>query len=210
MPRKPRGPGQSPAKEQKIQIFLFPSLLLHHILGRMKRYFDTEEEIEEALNSLSEAVCPHCGANGAFVRHDSIWNSGGAQNGLRGKRAYCDKRRGRGCGRTITFWLSDTLRGRCLRATELMRFILGLLAGSSAWKAWRNAKTGMTLRTGYRTLKRLVNCQSIIRTDLFERGPPTRQGKEKTPLLETLENLKEAFGINAVSVYQKTLQKTFP
>jgi hypothetical protein len=176
----------------------------------MKRYFDTEEEIEEALRSLPEAVCPHCGARGEFVRHDTIWRNGGAANGLRGKRAYCDMRRGRGCGRTVTFWLSDTLRGRCLRAAALMRFILGLLAGSSAWKAWSNAKTGMALRTGYRTLERLVDGQSVIRTELFTYSPPKRQGKEKTPLLETLKNLKEAFGINAVSAYQKTLQKTFP
>jgi len=176
----------------------------------MKRYFDTENDIEEVLEYLPEAVCPHCGARGALVRHDNIWRSGGAENGLRGKRVFCDNRRGRGCGRTVAFWLSDTLRGRCLRAAELMRFILELLAGFSVWKAWRNAETGMTLRTGYRTFRRLVNNQSVIRTELFGLSPPPLQGKEKTPLLETLKILKEALGVNAVSAYQKTLQKTFP
>jgi len=176
----------------------------------MKRYFDTEDDIEEFLRSLPEAVCPHCGAKGEFARHDNIWRSGGAENGLRGKRVFCDNRRGRGCGRTVALWLSDTLRGRCLRAAILMRFILELLAGSSVWKAWRNAETGMTLRTGYRTFRRLVNNQSVIRTELFGLSPPPLQGKEKTSLSATLKILKETFGVNALSIYQKTLQKAFP
>lgn len=176
----------------------------------MKKYYATEEEIEETLASLLETVCPHCGARGEFVRHDNIWRNGGSANGLRGKRVYCNKRRGEGCGKTFTLWLSDTLQGRCLRAAPLMRFIIGILAGLSVWKAWGNAETGMAIRTGYRTFWRLVNNQSVIRTELFGLSPQKRQGKEKTPLLETLRNLKEAFGVNAVSVYQKTLQKTFP
>jgi len=176
----------------------------------MKRYFDTEDDIEEVLEYLPETICPHCGARGEFVRHDNIWRSGGAENGLRGKRAFCDNRKGRGCGRTVAFRLSDTLRGRCLRAAELMRFILGVLAGFSVWKAWRNAETGMTLRTGYRTFRRLVDNQSVIRTELFGLSPPPFLSKEKTPLSATLKILKETLGVNAVSAYQKTLQKTFP
>ena len=176
----------------------------------MKKYYDTEEEIEEALVSLPETVCPHCGARGELVRHDNIWRSGGEKNGLRGKRVYCDKRRGEGCGRTFTFQLSDTLQGRCLRAAALMRFILELLAGVSVWNAWGNAETGMGLRTGYRTFRRLLENQSVIRTGLFECTPLKFQRKEKTPLLETLRILKETFGVSAVSAYQKKLQKTFP
>lgn len=176
----------------------------------MKNYYDTEQEIEEALALLPDTVCPHCGARGDLVRHDNIRRNDGELNDLRGKRVYCDKRRGGGCGKTFTFWISDTLRGRCLRAAELMRFIIGVLAGSSVWQAWKNAETGMTLRTGYRTFQRLTNNQSIIRTELFGLTPPPLPSKEKTPLLETLKILKEALGMNAVSAYQKTLQKTFP
>jgi hypothetical protein len=177
----------------------------------MKRYFDTEEEIEEALGSLTEAVCPHCGAR-ALYRHNYIWRYGGKQYGLKGKRVFCDpdNTRGIGCGRTVTLWLSDTLQGRCLRAAELMRFIIGLLDGLAVCKAWSNAETGMTLRTGYRTYKRLENSQSVIRTDLFGLSPPPLEGEEKTPLSVTLKILKEAFSTNFVSAYQKTLQKVFP
>ncbi len=210
MPLKPRGPGPSPGGFRKNSVFLFELRLFHHILCRMKRYFDTENDIEEVLEYLPEAVCPHCGARGALVRHDNIWRSGGAENGLRGKRVFCDNRKGRGCGGTVAFWLSDTLRGRCLRAAELMRFILGVLAGSSVWKAWKNAETGMTIRTGCRTFTRFVDTQSVIRTELFGLTPPTLQGKEKTSLSATLKILKETLGVNAVSAYQKTLQKTFP
>jgi len=178
----------------------------------MKRYFDTEEEIEEALEVLSEIRCPTCGAKGRLLRHDCLWRSGGEANGMRGKRVYCNARAAgrKGCGRTFTLWLSDTLRGRCLQAAALMRFILGLLAGLSVWKAWRGAATGMTLRTGYRTFRRLVVQQSIIRTDLFGLNRALLESKEKTPLLATLKILKEAFGMNAVSACQGTLQKAFP
>jgi len=178
----------------------------------MKSYFDTEEEIEEALEVLPETRCPACGARGTLLRHDYLWRSGGEANGLRGKRVYCNARAAgrKGCGHTFTLWLSDTLRGRCLQAGALMRFILGLLAGLSVWKAWRGAATGMTLRTGYRTFRRLVVRQSMLRTDLFGLSPPLLEPKEKTPLLETLKNLKEALGMNAVSAYQGTLQKAFP
>jgi len=176
----------------------------------MKRHFNTEEEIEEALGSLKEAVCPHCGAR-ALYRHNYIWRYGDKQYGLKGKRVYCDPchSRGRGCGRTVALWLSDTLQGRCLRAAELMRFIIELLDGLAVCKAWSNAETGMSLRPGYRTFKKLKDSLSIIRTDLFGLSPPPLEIKEKTPLSETLKILKEAFGINAVSAYQKTLQSAF-
>jgi hypothetical protein len=50
----------------------------------------------------------------------------------------------------------------------------------------------------------------VIRTQLSGLIPPSLTGREKTPLSETLRILKEAFGVNAVSIYQKTLQKAFP
>ncbi len=178
----------------------------------MKTYYDTVEEIEEKLKTLPDAICPHCRRRRTLIRHDYIWYSGGEQNGMRGKRVYCDPRNAKrkGCGRTSALWLSETLWGRCLRAAALMHFILGLLAGSSTWKAWRDADTGMSPGTGYRIFKRLQNTQSVMRTELFGLSPPLLNSKEKTPLLETLKILEEAFGINAVSAYQKTLQISFP
>ena len=177
----------------------------------MKRYFDTEDEIEEELKDLPGTRCPMCQVRGALARHDYIWRHGGKQYGLRGKRVHCDpdSTRAKGCGHTTTLWLSETLWGRCLCATALMRFILGLLSGSSTRKAWHDADTGMSVRSGYRTLKWLENIQSVIRTRLFALSPPSLSAKEKTPLLETLKILKEAFGNNAVSDYQKKLQKLF-
>ena len=177
----------------------------------MNRYFDTEEAIEAALENLPEARCPGCGTTGALARHDSLWRHGGKQYGLRGKRVYCDPDsiRGKGCGRTHTLWLSETLWGRCLGALALMRFILGLLSGSPTQKAWQDADTGMSPRCANRTLRWLESIQSVIRTRLFGLSPPSLSGKEKTPLLVTLKILKEAFGNNAVSDYQKKLQKSF-
>ena len=99
----------------------------------MNRYFDTEEAIEAELENLPEARCLWCRAKGTLAGHDSLWRHGGKPYGLRGKRVYCDPNsiRGKGCGRTITLWLSKTLWGRCLGAMALMRFILKLLSGTS-------------------------------------------------------------------------------
>ena len=177
----------------------------------MNRYFDTEEAIQTELKRLQEALCPWCKTKGAMARHDYLWRYGGKQYGLRGKRVYCDpdSTRGKGCGRTHTLWLSETLWGRCLGALALMRFILELLSGSSTPKAWQGADTGMSPRCANRTLTWLESIQSVIRTRLFGLSPPSLSGNEKTPLLVTLQILKEAFGNNAVSDYQKKLQKSF-
>ena len=177
----------------------------------MNRYFDTEDEIEAALENLPEAHCPWCKTKGTLARHDYRWKYGAKQYGLKGKRVYCDpdSTRGKGCGRTRTLWLTEALWGRCLGTMALTRFIQELLSGSSARKAWQDADTGMSARSGIRTLRWLENIQSIIRTRLFGLNPPSLGGKEKTPLLATLKVLKEAFGNNAVSDYQKKLQKSF-
>jgi hypothetical protein len=130
---------------------------------------------------------------------------------MRGKRVYCSRRGNKkGCGKTFTLWLSDTLWQRCVSAAELMRFIIGLLAGLSVWKAWRETGTGMSERTGYRVFLRLKHTQSVVRTALSGLSPPSAQGKEKTPLLETLTILKEALGADAVSAYQKKHRSAFP
>ena len=177
----------------------------------MQIFFENHDDVEEFLKDLQSTVCPHCGACGAFARHGLIRGYAGWLWCVKGWRVYCDpdSSRKKGCGRTQTLRLSGTLPGMNLTAVILMRFILALLAGSSVWKAWQDAKTGMSLRTGYRIFKRLENRQSVIRTALFGLSPPEFQGKEKTPLLETLKNLKEALGAHAVSAYQKTLQSAF-
>jgi hypothetical protein len=90
-----------------------------------------------------------------------------------------------------------------------MRFILELLSGSSTPKAWQEADTTLSPRCANRTLTWLESIQSVIRTRLFGLSPPSLSGNEKTPLLVTLQILKEAFGNNAVSDYQKKLQKSF-
>ena len=208
---KTSGSGAEPREFKKKVVFWFSTGLFNHILFRMTRFFDTEEAIEVALINLRQNRCPWCGTTGALTRHDAIWKYGAKQYGLRGRRVFCDPdgAHAQGCGRTHTLWLSETLLGRSLCAMVLMRFILGLLSGASTQKAWQDADTGMSPRSGYRTLKWLENIQSIIRTRLFGLSPPSPSGNEKTPLLATLKVLKEAFGNNAVSDYQKKLQKSF-
>ena len=177
----------------------------------MQRFFDSGDDVESFLESILEYICPHCGARGTLARHGYIRGFAGLIFGIRGWRVFCDpdSKRGRGCGRTVTLRLSGTLPGRCLEAAALTRFMLGLLAGLSVWSAWADADTGMSERTGYRTFRRLEHRQSEIRTNLSGLSPPPLQGKEKTPLLETIKILKEALGVNAVSAYQKKRQNAF-
>jgi hypothetical protein len=177
----------------------------------MQRFFDSEDDVESFLKLVPSVICPHCGATGPLSRHGYIRGFAGLLFGIRGWRVFCDpdSARGKGCGRTLTLRLSGTLPGRSLSAAALSRFMLGLFAGLSVWKAWRNADTGMSIRTGYRIFRRLEHRQSEIRTGLFGLSPPPLEGKEKTPLSVTLKILKEALGINAVSEYQKKRQSAF-
>ena len=74
-PNSSRGPRQSPVKEQKNPVFFFLSSILHHIRCRMKRYFDTEKEIEETF-SFARPPWELSYRQNVGIRHDQtplIW-----------------------------------------------------------------------------------------------------------------------------------------
>jgi ribosomal protein S27AE len=185
---------------------------IHYTL-RMKRFYESKDEIDKFLSTLRTTVCPRCGTCGVLARHGFIKGySGGEDKIIRGWRIYCDpdSNHGKGCGHAPSVRLAETLPGRCLSAMQLMRFILALLSGDSTYSACKKCDFLKSIRNGYRIYKRLELCQSVIRTRLFALSPPPDQGTKKAPLLITLESLKEALGIdNAVSVYQKTFQQDF-
>ena len=177
----------------------------------MQSFFDSEEDVENYLQAINEYVCPHCGARGTLARHGYTWGFAGLLFGIRGWRVFCDpdSNRGKGCGRTVTLRLSGTLPGRTLDAAALNRFILELIAGLSVQSAWSNARTGMSERTGYRIFRRLEHRRSEICNDLYGVSPPLIEGNEKKTILESFKSIKEAVGLNAVSIYQKKQQSTF-
>ena len=155
-------------------------------------------------------TCPSCGAVGTMKRNG--FNKGyisDSEKGIRGWRIECVKSKHRnGCSRGWAVKLGDTVNQCCFTAGELWRFINQLGKGLSVKAAWEHSGIRMSLDTGYRMYKRLLKCQSIIRTHLRGRSPPP-SGNAATPLFQMFDHLKKECGkTEAVSQYQIRFQRS--
>jgi hypothetical protein len=177
----------------------------------MQVFFRTRGEIERFLSDLSLLRCPSCGAAGTLIRHGFIrWVHSPKESGIRAWRIRCKKSpRRRGCGRTPSVRLGDSIPRRCFSAQQLWAFIRALLQERSIKRAWEHAGVPLSLDTGYRLYRRLSRCQSVLRTHLCARAPPPK-ANAGVPLFQVLTHLKEVFGRECpVGAYQETLQRNF-
>jgi hypothetical protein len=180
------------------------------MLRRMQRFFKDKGAIGRFLSRLATQVCPRCGRQGAFVRHGFIRGAvSPTEHGVRGWRIFCDPHspHGQGCGWAPALWLSSTLLRRCFTAEQLLLFILALCAGLSVYAAWRRSHIPLSLRSGYRLHRRLVLCQSTLRSRLCSRAPPPEKESASSPLLQVFDHLQETLG--SVTAYQEQLQRDF-
>jgi len=179
----------------------------------MQRYFKSRQSIEQFLQRLHMRTCPSCGAQGTLVRHGFIRGAvSPTEYGIRAWRIFCDpdSPQGAGCGRAPSICLSSTLLRRCFTADQLLTFILALCAGQSVRAAWKHSDIGLSLRTGYRLHKHLRLRQTILRTHLCARAPPSEKKSASSTLLQVLDHLQETFGGTCtVTIYQETLQRDF-
>ena len=177
----------------------------------MQVFFRNREEIELFLSHLSLLRCPSCGVVGTLIRHGFIrWFHSPEKTGIRAWRIRCKRSpRRRGCGRTPSLRLGDTLPRRCFSAQQLWAFIQALLRERSIKRAWERAGIPLSLDSGYRIHRHLCRCQSVLRTQLSARAPPPIV-KAGVPLLQVLVHLQEVFGRECpVRTYQETLQRNF-
>jgi hypothetical protein len=132
-----------------------------------------------------------------------------ASKDIRGWRIHCKKKSRKGCGHTPSVRLSETIPYHCFNASDLWRFILALKKSRSINAAWNSAPIGTTVDTGYRTYKRLLLCQSKLRTNLASRAPPPECKDMSAPLFQVFKHLKESFGdTNPIRCHQEFFQQS--
>jgi len=177
----------------------------------MRVFFGTKTEIESFLTRLPLLSCPFCGAVGTLIRHGYIrWFHTPEDNGIRAWRIRCKKSpRRKGCGKTRSIRLANAMFRRGFDAKQLWAFLRALQQARSIKSAWERAALPLSLDTGYRLYRRLNRCQSVLRTHLCARAPPSKV-KTGVPLFQVFTHLKEAFGRGCpVGAYQEHFQRSF-
>ena len=177
----------------------------------MQMFFKTAEEVELFRDKLPFLRCPSCGRIGALIRHGyTRWTHSPHKSGIRGWRVRCKPGDlHQGCGGTCLLRRGDTLPRRCFSSTQLWAFMQVLLDARSLKSAWERSSLPASLDTAYRLYRRLLRCQSVLRTHLCARGPPPK-AKTGVPLFQVLAHLEKAFGNDSpVERYQESLQRDF-
>jgi len=153
-------------------------------------------------------MCPVCKKIGTMVKHGYKYTySSKADKSIRLWRIRCSKERN-GCGYAPGLSLSETIPFYSFTASELWLFILALIKTTSINAAWNCAKIGTSVNTGYRIYKRLLLCQSRLRTNLTSRAPPPK-AENAGILFQVFAHLKEVFGgQKTITEYQQYFQKS--
>ena len=153
-------------------------------------------ELDELLLGARTMPCPHCHRTGMVVGHGLLF--GYAEHGselvVRGRRFLCSRRfRRSGCGRTFCVRLATVVAGFSVRTHALSRTLLAVVEGLCLKAAWERISSGLSLRSGYRLWRRLLDSQSHVRTRLCSRGPPPACSDSR-PLAALIAHLQHAFG----------------
>lgn len=174
----------------------------------MQIFFRSVRDIKIFRSNLHMITCPRCRKTGTMIKygHKYVYTKDGCREKHRW-RVRCNEARN-GCKYTPSVALSETIPHHCFSASALWHFILALQNSRSVLAAWNVAPLGTCVNTGYRTYKRLLLCQSRLRTNLTSRGPPP-VGKNASALFQVFAHLKESFGENdPTSYYQECFQES--
>ena len=178
--------------------------------GRVRHFVRDRAELSAWLLRAKLIACPHCGRVGDLNLHGPAtgYAECGSERLARGHRLFCSNRgRRRGCGRTISVLLSDSLHCRVVRTGTLWHFLLAVAAGITRKAAWE--ATGaqvLSLRSGYRLFHRFARAGPAIRTRLLSLRPPPRS-TSPSPLVQLTEHLKLALpGDDPLSAFQHHFQ----
>jgi hypothetical protein len=127
---------------------------------------------------------------------------------LRGQRIICAN-----CWHGFILRLNEFVLGHTVRCEEVSRFLECLAQADqpSIPQALERCAKPFSIATAYRWFKKLSLVQSVIRATLLSGHPqqpaPSRQ---RRPLLEMYEHLREVFGDRTcpLSAYQNRFQKS--
>ena len=192
----------------RLQLF-FPAIM--HI------YYPDLAAIELQTRQLECERCPHCGQM-QLVSHGYVYKKCvGAEPQAVGKRVICANRRRDGCGRTVRLYLDSTVRYLHYAGTQVVAFVLALMAGLRVQPAYCQATGTAEPRNAWRWLNRLHGQLSCYRS-LSHRAPlPEADGDapgtdrcvRREVLKSTLQNLLQHFGPPICANYQRQTQRSF-
>lgn len=186
-------------------------------MGDTPRFYRRDEDWGAIAERLKQTSCPHCHAVGMLIRHGVLtgFDDGTPQRrAVRARRVFCSNRhRRRGCGRTFSVRLADTIRRLSLSARTLWSFLQRAVAGTLA-DATRAADCPRSDRTFRRLWRRFDRGQSAIRTALSGRGPPPEvpAGPFRRPAAaHVLAHLRTTFPHDdcPVAAFQQAMQAPF-
>jgi hypothetical protein len=144
-------------------------------VGDQPRFYRRAEDWVAFVEQLKQMSCPHCQTVGMLIRHGVLTGFDDRKpqrTVVRARRIFCSNRhRRRGCGRTFSVWIADTIRRLSLTARTLWNFLRHAVVGTLA-EASRAVDGPLSHRTLQRIWRRFDRGQSAIRTALLGRGPP--------------------------------------
>jgi hypothetical protein len=183
----------------------------------LKTFVDTLDEFQQMSDNLKQYRCPHCLSRGTLIRHgylygyaplnsDALWIT-------KGLRLLCSNRyRSRGCGRTVSIWLSSVLHRCIISAGQMWEFVKGLLNGERCYSVARRLVIASSVATPYRWKARLERAQFIVRQTLQPHLQPFASHRVlQWPWLQPYDHLKHWKVDDAIQWWQSQFQTSlFP
>jgi hypothetical protein len=152
-------------------------------VGDQPWFYRRDEDWIAIVERLKQTSCPHCKTVGMLIRHGVLTgfdDTNPPRQTIRARRIYCSNRhQRRGCGRTFSIWIANTIRRLSLTTRTLWTFLQHAVVGTIA-AAIHAADCPWSERTFQRIWKRFDRGQSAIRTALRGRGPPPELPAEPT------------------------------
>jgi hypothetical protein len=183
-------------------------------VSEQRWFYRNAEEWNALAQRLKGMPCPHCKVVGTLIRHGFLYgfdDRSPPRRTLRARRLFCSNRQARrGCGRTFSVWLADTIRRLSVTASGLGRFLQHASTGPLV-AAIRAAGSHLSDRTWQRLWKRFDLAQSKLRTALSGRCPPPQLPAEDRPAAHVLAHLQAAFPNDScpIAAFQLTMRMFF-
>lgn len=186
-------------------------------MGDQPWFYRREEDWVALAERLKQTSCPHCQTVGALIRHGVLTgfdDHNPPRQAIRARRVFCSNRyRRRGCGRTVSVWIADTIRRLSLSARTLWAFLQRAVVGTIAAAA-RAVDSPRSDRTLQRIWTRFDRGQSAIRTALRGRGPPpevTAEPLRRPAAAQVLAHLQATFPHDdcPVAAFQQAMRTFF-
>ena len=141
-------------------------------MGEVRWFYRDEADWLEIASKLKLTACPHCKVVGNLIRHGCLQGFDESRRlVLRAHRVFCSRRnQRRGCGRTVSVWLADTINRLKVTTRRLWKFLQTAVAGTLE-AAIRALHSRLSDRTWQRIWARFNAAQSTVRTALANRYP---------------------------------------